>query len=186
MARLFLATALGAALLAPAPVALASAALGKQRLSGSYRLGDRERSAEAIRSAVDRATEGMPLLRSVARSRLYETSEPAPRLELGFPDGQIHVAYSGELPVVTRDDGTPAVWKSRFGDTTTVVQTFSRGRLVQSFRGAMGSTRTDVYTLSADGRRLTVHSLITSAFLPEAVEFEVVYDRNGPGPGRTP
>jgi len=165
------------ALLAPAGPAAAGAALGKQRLSGRYALGDRERSAAAIRAAVDRATERMALLRGVARARLYETSEPAPRLELGFPEGQIRVAQAGEAPVVTPDDGRPAAWTSRFGDTTTVVQTYRRGKLVQTFRGAMGSLRTDVYTLSPDARRLSVRSVITSAFLPEAVEFEVIYDR---------
>lgn len=171
-------SALLAALLCAGPAAPTPASPSPQQLSGTYQLVDAERKKSEIHRAVDAATEKMRFLQGLARSRLYETSTPLPVIELSFPGDRIRVGYGkSESPIITPADGTPVQWESRFGDVTTVVQTLSDGVLTQHFRGTLGSQRTNTYSLGPEGRRLIVNCVIRSGFIPEPIEFQVVYTR---------
>lgn len=149
----------------------------KADLTGAYKLVDASKKKAEIRRRVDEATEEMTLLKGLARDRLYETTEPLPLVAIKFPGDRVSVVYLGEKAVVTPADGTPTKWTGRFGDRTQVRQSFEGGKLVQRFKGQGGGLRKNVYTLSADGKRLTVSTTITADLLPAAIQFKTVYAR---------
>jgi hypothetical protein len=149
----------------------------KADLAGAYRLVDGGTKKVEVRQAVDRGTEGMRLFRGMARDDLYRTTTPLPLVALKFPSDDVSVIYLGERAMKSRADGTPAKWVGRFGDKTTMRQNFERGRLVQRFKARMGGRRTNVYHLSADGKRLTIHSTITADPVPDPIKFTLTYVR---------
>lgn len=149
----------------------------KSDLTGAYRLVDAATKKVEVRKAVDRGTEGMRLFRDMAREDLYRTTSPLPLVALKFPSDEVSVIFLGERAMRSPADGTPAKWVGRFGDKTTLRQHFEDGRLVQTFKARLGGFRKNVYHLSADGKRLTIHSTITADPLPRPIKFKLTYVR---------
>ncbi len=159
------------------PVADAYTTPAPGQFQGVYRLANEAPKKAEVRRIVDAATDEMPLFRGLARERLYQRTEPMAVLVIGFPPDRISVGYLGEKAVVSPLDGTKIKWSSRFGDKTIVTQTFERGRIVQRYKGPMDSRRKSVYSLSADGARLTVETTVDVDLLPKPVHYRVHYVR---------
>lgn len=166
-----------AGLVGDPPAAEASVAVAKSDFVGVYRLVDSADKKAEIRKIIDVATDDMPVLQSIARKRLYETTEPLPLLVIGFPDDRISIGYLGERPIVTPDGGEPVKWRNRLGDKAAVRQQFASGTIVQRYSGAMGGKRKSVYRLSTDGNTITVHTAVTADIMPKPVVFKTTYVR---------
>lgn len=171
------ALACGGFVVAQSPAVEAWVTPAKSDYAGVYRLLGPEKKRAEIRQIIDAATEDMTVIQGIARKRLYETTEPLSVLAIGFPEDRISVAYLGERPIVTADGGKPIKWKNRLGDKASVSQKFEGGTLVQKYSGAMGGKRKSVYRLSADGKKITVRTVVTADLMPKPVIFETTYVR---------
>jgi len=145
--------------------------------AGVYRLSEATKTKAAIREEIDASTEGMSLLRGIARDRLYETTEPLSVLVIGSVGDRLSVGYLGEKAVVSSADGKPIKWANRLGDKVSVSQSFEGGRIVQVYKGAMNGRRRSVYSLSADRSRITISTVVTVDIVPDPVEFRLTYVR---------
>lgn len=163
-------------LLALALLALVStAARAQTHLNGTWTL-NRERSDD-VRAAVENAIRGMNFVaRPIARGRLRKANVAYERLVIGNAGDSVNVTYDVRAPVITPANGATVLWRREDGDEFDVNTRWEGGRLEQSFR-APGGHRVNVYSVSADGRTLTMDVTLTSPRLAAPLRYKLVFDR---------
>ncbi len=174
--------ALGAELLLPLGLVVAAAVLARAEVAaeeatfnGTWRHVDVDAGREQRHRAIDRATEGVgALMRGGARSRLRDTTEPAP--DMTIEDGGARVTLitkERRLTVLTDGSSTPISADAGEG---TAQATRREGQLVLTIRRE-DATRTTVYRLSPDGARLTLEVSLRSARLSGPLLYSIDYAR---------
>lgn len=145
--------------------------------AGAWRIAVPVQEERAYLSEViERGTEDMPgLRRHIARKRLHAKNDVIQRVRMAFSAGSIEIVLDGDryrtpadgkLVKVTLDDG----------EVVNVAQSMTNGRIVQRFVAKDG-VRTDVFTLSPDRCRLTMHVIITSGRLKHPIRYQTPYRR---------
>lgn len=175
MRRQRLATTLfGMALVAALP--LKAHAQGASSLNGSFQLN--AAASENVHDAIDAAVRPMNrITRPIARRRLRGTNAAYSRVVITTSRGQHSIQFDQRAPVVSPADGTAIRWRREDGEEFDVTQRVTNGRLEQRFVAEDGS-RTNVFTLSPDGRTLTLQVTIESPRLPDPLVYRLVYDRS--------
>lgn len=171
--RLFAATFTGQLLLAAGALAQAPAA-ATPPFAGSWRYATQP--ADVIERAIERGIEEMNFItRPVARRRLRATNHGYSTIEVRVADGTITTVLEGRT-ITSPADGREIQWRREDGELLRVSTSNRDGALVQSFAAEDGS-RENVYVVSADGRRLTLHVTIRSERLPAPISYRLLYDR---------
>jgi hypothetical protein len=152
------------------------------RFSGAWTL-DPERSDD-IDAKINASIARMNVIvRQVARPRLRSTNIPYPRLIFSFGEN-VSVDMPGYPSVSSPANGQPVFWHRRTGLPCTemrrscmvVTTTWEDRALVQTFRSEDGQ-RQNVFTVSADGTRLTMAVTMTSPRLHAPLVYRLVYRR---------
>ena len=117
------------------------------------------------------------IARPIARSRLRKTNPVHDRVVIAWTPAQVSVT-TGEAAPVTSAPGVTGRWRRGDGETFGLTQRWDGPRLVQTFRADDGA-RTNTYTLSPDGRTLSLDVQITSPRLPRPLAYRLVYERQG-------
>ncbi len=149
-------------------------------LTGTFVL-DRSASDD-IGAAIERTARRVNvLIRPIARRRLRGTNEPYGRIEIAQVNGtsgaEITIATNGGAPVRTPASGAEIAWRRpQDGDRLQVSTAWTGATLRQTFRADDGQ-RVNAYTLSPDGRTLSLAVAVTSPQLPGGLSYRLVYAR---------
>lgn len=151
------------------------AAEQKSDLDGTYTLDDADSDniAKAIEDAVGKLNF---LTRHIARDRLKKLNPAYRRVAIASSPNEISVSVDDQQPLHAPAKGTPVAWAGPDGGKVNVSMQLAGRRLVQTFNSAEGR-RVNDYTLSPDGRMLTMQVTETSPRLSQAIRYKQVYRR---------
>ena len=85
------------------------------------------------------------------------------------------ITFDQRRPVESPANGTPVKWTREDGERFDLSTEWEGGRLVQTFKGKEG--RTNTFTISPDGRTLTLGVAVSSPRLPKPLTYKLVYNR---------
>lgn len=168
--------ALGGAVL---PVAAAEPDTALSRFSGTYRYVGGDAEIQELDAAIEEVVQKMNFfIRGIARRRLRAPNLPSSEVGVFLERGQIRITRPGRPEVSAPADGTTISWRHPTdGDVFRVSHGLDdRGRLYQRFADDR-SVSLNHFTLSEDGRRLTIKTEITADRLPAPLRFKTTYER---------
>lgn len=147
----------------------------KSDLDGTYTLDDADSDniAKAIEDAVGKLNF---LTRPIARGRLKKLNPTYHQVAIASSPNEISVSVDDQPPLRAPANGTPVAWVGPDGGKVKASMQLAGGRLVQTFNSADGR-RVNEYTLSPDGRMLTMQVTETSPRLSQAIRYKQVYRR---------
>lgn len=162
--------------LAALALPLAGASAQESTMRGTFAI-DRSRSDDVNR-AIETAVARMSFVtRPIARGRLRRTNPVYSRVEINYTQSEVTVQLDQRRPIVSPANGQPIKWTREDGEKFDLSTEWQNGRLVQTFRAEDGS-RTNSYTISPDGRTLTMHVTLRSPKLSAPLEYNLVFTRS--------
>lgn len=142
-------------------------------LTGEYRFVS---GGEGIRRSIAAVCDRLDFItREFARPILEDRNRPYSRVRLDVGADGARFVLGNWGPVRTRFGETVTVTNER-GEQVRVHQIRVGDRLVQTLSTSDGSRR-NVISISPDGRRLTIDTLITSPRLPIPLRYRLRYER---------
>ena len=133
--------------------------------------------SDDINASIDDATARMNFaIRGIARSRLRKTNTPFRRISIAHTPQQVTVTTDTRDPIHTPANGTPIRWRREDGEMLDVSTEWKGGVLEQTFVAEDGK-RVNRYSISGDGRLLTMEVTITSPRLPKPLVYRQMYRR---------
>lgn len=153
-----------------APAALVAQAPG---WDGDYVL-DSERSDNVV-EAVKKATETLSfVLKPILRKKLEGTEKPAQNLNI-LKGSAVTLKVEKNLPF-TAAPGSPAKWKRNDGEAFEVSLEEQAPGFALAFRQD-DVVRSQAFSLSEDGRTLTVAVVLRHPKVPEPVRYKLLYKK---------
>jgi hypothetical protein len=151
------------------------AAAQKSGLDGTYILDetDSDNVNEAIEDAVGKLNF---LTQDIARWRLKKLNPAYHQVAITSSPNEISVTVDDQPPLRAPATGTAVPWVSPDGRKVNVSMELAGRRLEQTFTSADGH-RVNDYTLSPDGRTLTMQVTETSPQLPQGITYKQIYRR---------
>ena len=151
------------------------AAAQKSGLDGTYILDetDSDNVNEVIEDAVGKLNF---LTRDIARGRLKKLNPAYRHVAITFSPNEISVTVDNQPPLRTPAKGAPVAWVGPDGGKVNASMQLAGRRLAQTFTSADGR-RVNDYTLSPDGRTLTMQVTETSPRLSQTITYKQVYRR---------
>jgi sugar lactone lactonase YvrE len=147
----------------------------KSGLDGTYILDetDSDNMDEVIAHAVGKLNF---LTRDIARERLKKLNPTYRQVAITSSPNEISVTVDNQSPLRTPAKGAAVAWVGPDGGKVNVSMQLAGRRLAQTFTSADGR-RVNDYTLSPDGRTLTMQVRETSPRLPQGITYKQVYRR---------
>jgi hypothetical protein len=144
-------------------------------LDGTYILDvtDSDNINEVIETAVGKLDF---VRRDIARGRLEKLNPAYRKVAITSSPNEISVAVDNQPPLRTPAKGTPVAWAGPDGGKVNASMQLAGRRLAQTFTSADGR-RVNDYTLSPDGRTLTMQVTETSPRLSRTITYKQVYRR---------
>jgi hypothetical protein len=151
------------------------AAAQESGLNGTYILDetDSDNVNEVIEDAVGNLN---PLTQVIARGRLQKLNPVYRRVAINSSPNEISVTVDDQPPLRTPAKGAPVAWVGPDGGKVNASMQLAGRRLAQTFTSADGD-RVNDYTLSPDGRTLTMQVTETSPRLSQTITYKQVYRR---------
>lgn len=148
---------------------------GNPALQGTYTLD--VSASDDINKAIDHTVTRMNALkRPIARSRLQKVNQPYRRVVIAHSGSEVSITTDDRAPIVTSPDGTPIQWRREDGEQFDVSTRWKDGKLEQTFKAEDGQ-RVNTYTISPDGKQLTLEAWVTSSRLPRPLSYTLVYNK---------
>jgi hypothetical protein len=148
----------------------------RARFTGTYLYAGSAQEEGARNAAIDHAVEGLSFVtRSTARNRVSATTQILGFYNFSFEPGKIVVRPEARPEMVSRDTGEPTdyVYNRKH---STLTQVLAGDRITQVFVSDDGR-RQNEFTLSQDGRVLTIKVTLSSARLSSPVVYSLSYKR---------
>jgi len=143
------------------------AAAQESGLDGTYILD--ETDSDSINAVIEGAVDKLNFLtRDIARRRLKKLNPAYRQVAINSSPNEISVAVNNQPPLRTPAKGAPVAWVGPDGGTVNASMQLAGRRLAQTFTSADGR-RVNAYTLSPDGRTLTMQVTETSAQLSQTI-----------------
>jgi hypothetical protein len=153
----------------------ATTAAQKSGLDGTYTLD--EAASDNITAAIGSVVGRLNFLtRPIARGRLMKLNPAYRQVTIASSPNELSVKVDSQPALRTSATGTPIAWVGPDGGKANVSMRLAGGHLVQTFTSADGH-RVNDYTLSPDGRTLTMQVTETSSRLSQAIKYKQVYRR---------
>jgi hypothetical protein len=144
-------------------------------IQGTYALD--AAASDDVHKAIDGAVKGMSrLIKGIAHSRLEKTNVPYQRIVISFTPCEVSITTDQWATIVTCACDTPVDWTRKDGEKFKVSTVWENGKLKQTFKGEDGQ-RTNIYSISADGKTLTMHVSVTSPRLKQPLMYKQIYRR---------
>jgi hypothetical protein len=157
-------------------VATHASVAGPTTFNGTYKLDDA--ASDNIDNAIEQGVKGLNfLVRHFARSRLKNLNPAYRTVSITSSARELSIVVDDQPALKMRADGSTVVWISPAGARTNVRVRFDGAHLLQEFDSPDGH-RVNDYTLSADGRILTMQVTETSSRLSAPVKYKQVYRRD--------
>ncbi|HEY2102820.1 MAG TPA: hypothetical protein VGH08_06175 [Chthoniobacterales bacterium] len=151
------------------------AAAQESALDGTYILD--ETDSDSINAVIEDAAGKLSFpTRDIARERLKKLNPAYHRVIISSPANEISVTVDNQPPLLTPAKGAPVAWFGPDGGKVNASMQLAGRRLVQTFTSADGR-RVNDYTLSPDGRTLTMQVTETSPQLSQTITYKQVYRR---------
>ncbi len=147
-----------------------AAAAQESSLRGTFTL-DRAASDD-----IDRAIEAVSKARPDARRRLRRTNPTYQRVVINYTQRMVSVTFDQRRAIESPADGTPVKWTREDGEKFDLSTEWEGGRLEQTFKGE-GEERTNAFSVSADGRTVTLNVVVRSPRLSRPLTYKLVYNR---------
>jgi hypothetical protein len=166
----------GVALAVGAPARSQTAALTD--FTGSYRFSGRPAERQGLETAIDEVADQLNVfIREIARGEMRRRIQPEDSVRIRVMDETtVALGYGDWGPVeLSLGPGGQRV-RGPTGDMQRVSLAFERGRLIHRERQGEGE-RTNVFSLSPDGRRLRMSSRIASDRLPDDIRYRLSFRR---------
>jgi len=159
-----------------AALALPAAAHAQESsMRGTFTLNRQQ--SDDVNRAIETAVARMSFVtRPIARGRLRRTNQPYNRAVINFTQAEVSTTYDQRHIITSPANGQPVKWTREDGEKFDLSTEWQNGRLVQTFRAEDGS-RTNTFTISPDGRTLTMHVTIRSPRLASPLEYNLVFNR---------
>jgi hypothetical protein len=133
--------------------------------------------SDDINRAIETAVARMSFVtRPIARGRLRRTNNLYNRVVINYTPAQVSTIFDQRHAVESPANGQPVAWTREDGEKFQLSTSWENGRLVQTFRADDGS-RTNTYSISPDGRTLTMHVTLRSPRLSAPLEYNLVFTR---------
>jgi hypothetical protein len=146
------------------------------RFTGTYRYPGSAQEAEARRAAIDNAVEGLSFVtRSTARNRVSATTQILGFYTFSFEPGKIVVRPQSRPEMISGDKGEPADYVYN-GKHSTLTQVLAGDHLTQVFVSDDGR-RENEFTVSQDGKTVTLKVTLTSGRLSSPVAYSLSYKK---------
>lgn len=147
----------------------------KSGLDGTYTLdeADSDNITEVIEDAVGKLNF---LVRYIARGRLKKLNPAYRKVAIASSANEISVSVDDQPPLRAPAKGTPVALAGPDGEKVNASMKLADGRLVLTFNSADGR-RVNDFSLSPDGRMLTMQVTETSPRLSQAIRYKQVYRR---------
>jgi hypothetical protein len=147
----------------------------KSGLDGTYILDetDSDNLNEVIEDAVGKLNF---LTRDIARGRLKKLNPAYRQVAITSSPNEISVTVDNQPPLRTPANGATVAWVGPDGGKVNASMQLAGRRLAQTFTSADGR-RVNDYTLSPDGRTLTMQVTETSPRLSQTITYKQVYRR---------
>jgi hypothetical protein len=151
------------------------AATHESGLDGTYILdaADSDNINELIETAVGKLDF---VRRDIARGRLEKLNPAYHKVAITSSLNEISVNVDNQPPLQTPPNGAPVAWVAPDGRKVTASMQLEGRHLAQTFTSADGR-RVNDYTLSPDGRTLTMQVTETSPRLSQTITYKQVYRR---------
>jgi|SRR5215204_3551998 len=152
-----------------------AAAAQETKLSGAFTL-DRQASDDVNR-VIEAAVARMSFVtRPTMRGHLRKTNYVYGRVVISQDVRRVSVKFDSRAPMESPANGTPVKWEREDGEKVDLSAKSDGGRLVQTLKGE-DYERTNTFSLSADGRTLTLGVVTRNPKLPKPLEYKLVYTR---------
>ena len=154
-----------------APVTFAA----DEPFAGNYRID--AKASDNVGNAIEKQTASMNFItRPIARGRLKKTNPAYDSIGIAFPANNISITLDQRKAIVFPASGAAVKWTREDGETFDLSGHVANGVLTQTFVAEDGR-RTNTYTLSPDGKTLTLNVKVESPRLPKPVTYKLVYHR---------
>ena len=151
------------------------AAAQEPGLDGTYILDQTD--SDSINEAIENAVGKLNLLtRDIARGRLKKLNPAYRQVAITSSPNEISVTVDNQPPLRTPAQGAPVAWVGPDGGKVNASMKLVGPRLAQTFTSADGR-RVNDYSLSPDGRTLTMQVTETSPRLSQTLTYKQVYRR---------
>ena len=134
---------------------------------------DSDNTNEVIETAVEKLNF---VMRDIARGRLKKLNPAYRQVAITSSPNEISVAVDNQPPLRTPAKGAPVAWVGPDGGKVNASMQLTGRLLAQTFTSADGR-RVNDYTLSPDGRTLTIQVTETSPQLSQTITYKQVYRR---------
>jgi hypothetical protein len=133
--------------------------------------------SDNVDTAINQAISRMNIAtRQIARPRLRRTNQPYQRVTIATTPQTISITTDSRAAITTNPTGTAIRWTREDGEVINVSTTLQNGNLRQIFAAEDGQ-RENVWSISPDGRTLTLNVTVTSGRLPQPLRYKLVYQR---------
>jgi hypothetical protein len=157
------------------PFVVAAPADAQPALQGTFILTSA--GSDNVAAVIDAAVARVNITsRAVVRGWLRRTNEPYRHIVIAVAGGHVSMTFDQRRPLVTPADGAPVDWMREDGEKLKVATRLDDGRIIQTFDAEDGK-RVNVYSLSPDGRALTLGVTVTAPRLPRPMTYKLVYNR---------
>jgi hypothetical protein len=144
-------------------------------LDGTYILD--ETDSDNVNEVIDDAVGKLNFLtRDIARDRLKKLNPAYHQVVIISSPNEISVSVDNQRPLRTPPKGAPVAWVGPDGGRVNARMQLAGRRLAQTFTSAAGR-RVNDYTLSPDGRTLTMQVTETSPRLSQPIVYKQIYRR---------
>jgi hypothetical protein len=135
-------------------------------------------ASDKVEGAINAAITSMNFaLRPIARGRLKRTNRPYQKVVIRYTPAQVSITMDGRAPIHTPANGTPVDWtRPEDGEKLKVSTEWENGRIEQTFQAEDGK-RVNTYSISPDGRVMSILVTITSPRLPKPLTYTLRYRR---------
>lgn len=152
-------------------------------LRGNWTLNTQQ--SDDLNAAINRAVARMNVVvRQIARPRLRSTNVAYRTFAMQYDPNTVRVDLGGRPSVSSPANGQPVLWQRETGatcrvmkgDCVRVTSEWTGGHLVHTFQAEDGR-RVNRYSVSPDGRTMTMDVTVTSPKLPQPLTYKLVYNR---------
>ncbi|MEM9460322.1 MAG: hypothetical protein AAGF11_39490 [Myxococcota bacterium] len=145
--------------------------------TGNFRFAGGQRQRDAVHEAIERVVEALPsIFHQAARRRLGAANAIPQRVTMTMIGDDLIVRYGDLQPQRAPLDGSVREWRNREGTRVSLKHELRGDKLVQTTWSSKGR-RTMVWSLSDDGQRLRVHSVMSAKLLPKDIDYRLTFRR---------
>lgn len=143
--------------------------------SGRFHFAGGKKERDRVTAAVEEAVQALlPFLHDLARKRLTRANEIPSSITMTMKGDEMELRYGDLEPMRAPLDGSIRHWHNHEGARVKIKLELRGDTLVQTTWNA-GGRRVMRWRLSEDGKRLRLHSTMSSPQLPKAIDYRLTF-----------